>query len=268
METPVPKSQIEILNQLIDDEQGTYRIRAGHRVHYVTIPTSTFDEDTMCRPYLLIPQLPAFPDADWTTMCISRGADGLIESTLSYEPLPAIPKPWHHRRIDVLSLKHIKRHRSNVHEVLYGGRPAISKIALFEWDFHRIGNETRVYSTLMKHQDQHPAEPPCAPKFLGHLTENDRVIGFLLEKVEGEFASIDDMPNCKKVLHRLHGMGLIHGDVNRYNFIVDRSNNNVRMIDFEHAEDLDKTKAHRELESLASELAEETGRGGPTVTIQ
>ncbi|KAH9214491.1 hypothetical protein DL95DRAFT_389461, partial [Leptodontidium sp. 2 PMI_412] len=61
MENPVPISQIEILNQLIDDEQGIYRVRAGHRVHYVTIPTSTFDEDTMCRPYLLIPQLPVFP---------------------------------------------------------------------------------------------------------------------------------------------------------------------------------------------------------------
>jgi len=71
-----------------------------------------------------------------------------------------------------------------------------------------------------------------------------------------------------KLLHRLHGMGLIHGDINRYNFIVDRSNSNVRTIDFEHAEDFDKTKARRELESLASELAEETGRGDPTVVIK
>ncbi|CAI6340619.1 unnamed protein product [Periconia digitata] len=267
MKNSVPTSQIEILNQLIDDEQGTYRVRAGHRVHYVTIPTSTFDEDTMCRTYLLIPQLPAFPDEDWTTMHISRGIDGVIESILSHKPLPEIHEPWHHRRIDVLSLKRTKRHRSNVHEVSYEDRPAIAKIALFEWDFQRIENETIIYSIINKHQHQHPAEPPCAPEFLGHLTENDRVIGFLLEKVDGEFASIENVSDCQNVLHRLHGMGLIHGDVNRYNFIVDQSHKTVRMIDFEHAEEFDETRARQELESLASELTENTGRGGPTVSI-
>ncbi|KAH9214490.1 hypothetical protein DL95DRAFT_389460 [Leptodontidium sp. 2 PMI_412] len=148
-------------------------------------------------------------------MRISRGANGVIESTLSFQQLPAISEPRHPHRIDVLLLKRIKRHRSNVYEVLYEDQPAISKIALFEWDFRRIENETREYSTIREHLDQHPAEPPCALNFLGHLTENGRVIGFLLEKVEGEFASIGDMPNCQKVLRRLHGMGLIHGDANR-----------------------------------------------------
>jgi serine/threonine-protein kinase RIO1 len=58
-------------------------------------------------------------------------------------------------------------------------------------------------------------------------------------------------------------MGLIHGDVNRHNFIVDRSNGHVRMIDFEHAGNFDEKQARLELESLASHLVEETGRGGP-----
>ena len=92
MTEPTPKSQLEILNQSIDDEQGTYRIRAAHRVHYLTIPISTFDEHTMCRSWLLIPLLPAFPDTDWTTMYITRGPAG-IESTLSHDPLPEITEP-------------------------------------------------------------------------------------------------------------------------------------------------------------------------------
>jgi tetrahydromethanopterin S-methyltransferase subunit H len=33
------------------------------------------------------------------------------------------------------------------------------------------------------------------------------------------------------------GMGLVDGDVNGSNFIVDRSSGHVRMIGFEHAEE-------------------------------
>jgi hypothetical protein len=261
----VPKSKIEILSQLIDDEMGTYRVRARHRVHYLTIPTNVFDEDTMCRPHLLIPKLPDFPDADWTTMRISRGANRLLRSTISYDPLPTIQRAWHPQTIEVLSLTQLKRHRSNVHEVLYKGHPAISKIACFEWDIRRIENETWAYSIISQHQ--HPGESAIAPNVLGHLTENGRVIGFLLEKIDGKFASIDDLPKCEKALRRLHGLGLVHGDVNRYNFIVDRPDGHVRIVDFEHAEVFDKRKAYVELESLASELVEESGRGGPTMEV-
>lgn len=51
----VPKSEIEVLSQEINEDFGFYRIRAGQRVHYVTIATDVFDEDAMCRPHLLIP---------------------------------------------------------------------------------------------------------------------------------------------------------------------------------------------------------------------
>ena len=268
----VAKQQIEILSQLVDDENGSYRVRAGHRVHYLTIPTNVFDEDTMCRPYLLIPKLPPFPDTDWTTMRISRAANGALRWIISHDTLPAIHTTWHPHRIDVLSLKQTHRHRSNVHEVLHNGRPAIAKIACFKWDLPRIQVETQVYSTITNHQ--RPGKDIVAPTFLGHLTENGRVIGLLLEKVAGDFASIQDLPQCKKALGRVHGMGLIHGDVNRYNFLVerskgpDRSKDHVWMVDFEHAENFDKEKARLELESLASQLAEETGRGGPAMLME
>jgi hypothetical protein len=88
--TMVPKSDIEILSQHIDDETGYYRLRLGRRVHYVTIPCGVFDDDTMCRPYLLIPRLPELPDSPWTTMTISRGEDGSLTSTISMDPLPEI----------------------------------------------------------------------------------------------------------------------------------------------------------------------------------
>lgn len=115
---------------------------------------------------------------------------------------------------------------------------------------------------MASHHNQYPTEPPCAPKFLGHLTENDRIIGFLLQKVEGGPAGVDDLANCEALLRRLHRLELIHGDVNQNNFIVDRvSGSNMRLIDFEHVEPFDEGLARAELLSLPVELAEETGRG-------
>ncbi|KAI9663863.1 MAG: hypothetical protein M1821_007353 [Bathelium mastoideum] len=216
----VPKSEVEVLSQEIDDEDGFYQVRAGRKVHYLHIPAHIFDEDTMCRPYLLIPKLPDFPDTDWTTMHIYRGASGSLEFAISFDPLPTVQTTWHPRRIGVLSLKQTKRHRSNVHEVLYENRPAVAKIARFEWEIPRMETETWAYSIINRDRDEHANEPKIAPDFLGHVIENGRVIGFLMEKVDGTFASEEDLESCETALRRLHRMGLIHGDVNRYNFII------------------------------------------------
>ena len=261
----VPKNEIEVLSQEIDDQKGLYRIRAGSRVHYVTIPTSTFDNNTMCRPYLLIPQLPDFPDYEWTKMQISRESGNIgLKTALSSEPLAGIQETWHPQRIDVLTLVRTKRLQSGVHEVLYQGRPAISKIACFEWQVPRIDRETWAHRILV--ENRLPDEAPFAPKFLAHLTENDRVIGFLMEKAEGTPAGLNDLTSCQALVRRLHDLGLVHGDVNRYNFVVDRRPNGLTLlVDFEHAEGYNEDTAWKEIESLPSELTEETGRGRPVI---
>lgn len=263
----LPKPDIEVLSQLIDDENGSYRLRVERRVHYLTISSGIFDEDTMCRPYLLIPRLPDLPVSPWTTMTISRAEDGSLISTISTDPLPEIKQTWHDVRIDVLSLERTTRFNSGVHEVQYDGAPAIAKIACFEWDIARIERETWAYSIIARHQNQHHNESPIAPHFLGHLTENGRTIGFLLQKVDGEPANIDDLANCDALLRRLHSLGLIHGDVNRHNFLVDRVSGGIRLVDFEHVEEFDEGLAKAELDSLPAELTEETGRGA-TVELQ
>lgn len=264
----VSKSDLEILNQLIDDETATYRLRAGQRVHYLTVSTDMFDEDTLCRPYLLIPKLPGIPDGPWTTMVISRDNTGSLETTISTDALPGVQTTWHAQRVDVLSLKKTKRFRSGVHEVLCNGGPAVAKVTCFEWDLRRIENETWAYSILARHQKHHPDEDPIVPAFLGHLTENGRVIGVLVEKVSGTYASIDDLTSCEALVRKFHRLGLIHGDINRYNFLVDRTVSDgccVRLVDFEHAEEFDEELARMELLSLPSELVEETGRGSTVV---
>ncbi|OTA60871.1 alpha-galactosidase A [Hypoxylon sp. EC38] len=261
------KPNIEILSQVINDENGYYRLRVGRRVHYLIISSDAFDDDTMCRPYLLIPRLPDLPDSPLTTMTLSRGEDGSLTSAISTDPLPEIRTAWHELRVDVLNLERTRRFRSGVHEVQYEGASAIAKIACFNWDIARIERETWAYSIIARHQSQHPDESPIAPDFLGHLTENGRVMGFLLGKVDGEPACANDLVNCDALLRRLHRLGLVHGDVNRHNFLVDRTPGGVtRLIDFEHVEEFDERSAEAELQSLPAELAEETGRGS-TVTI-
>ncbi|KAK6215029.1 alpha-galactosidase A [Colletotrichum tabaci] len=257
------KSDMEILNQVIDDKRGAYRLRAGQRIYYLFIATDIFEEDTMCRPYLLIPSLPDLPDSPWTTATIVRGADGSpFISAISTDPLSEIQTVWHERCIDVLSLKRTRRLRSWTHEVQYDGGTAVAKIACFEWDLRRIERETAAYYKLTQHRIQHRDEPPIAPEFLGHLTENGRVMGFLLEKIDGERACISDLPDCEALVRRIHGLGMIHGDVNRYNFVVDRDGTEgVRLVDFEHFEDFSEEAAMEELLALPTELAEDTGRG-------
>jgi serine/threonine-protein kinase RIO1 len=61
-----------------------------------------------------------------------------------------------------------------------------------------------------------------------------------------------------------HKAGLVHGDVNRYNFIVDSKTAAVKVIDFEDFCDFDDEMAEDELESLTDELQDDSGRRGPT----
>jgi tRNA A-37 threonylcarbamoyl transferase component Bud32 len=87
------------------------------------------------------------------------------------------------------------------------------------------------------------------------------VIGFLLEKLEGRReAIINDIQNCEVTLKRFHSLGLLHGDPNRYNFLV--ADHGVKLIDFECSQE-DTTEAARatEMQSLQAELIDQSGRG-------
>lgn len=87
-------------------------------------------------------------------------------------------------------------------------------------------------------------------------------MGFVLEKMGGrQPASIDKLHECEMVLKRFHALGLLHGDVNRYNFLVGKDN--VKIVDFEHTvEGATAELQAQELATLRSELNEQSGRGG------
>jgi hypothetical protein len=69
------------------------------------------------------------------------------------------------------------------------------------------------------------------------------------------------------VVHRLHALNVVHGDLNRYSFII-ASDGTVTLIDLENTVSCNNPKRKdRELATLPSELTEETGRGKGRCTI-
>lgn len=100
------------------------------------------------------------------------------------------------------------------------------------------------------------------PRFLGHLTEDGRVIGFLMERVTGaRHANLQDLIVCQKTLLRLHELKIYHGDTNRFNFLV--CDTITVLIDFDSARKCDDEHLlKQEMENLPRRLQDTSRKGG------
>lgn len=118
----------------------------------------------------------------------------------------------------------------------------------------QLDSETHAYSWIQGET--------FAPKFLGHVTENSRVIGFILEHIDNaRAAGPADLDICRRALMELHALGIKHGDVNRHNFLV--KGDGAYIIDFDAAEYCEDSEALvAELDLLPRELSDCSGKGG------
>ncbi|PYI11281.1 hypothetical protein BO78DRAFT_393246 [Aspergillus sclerotiicarbonarius CBS 121057] len=254
-----------ILSMEVDDDdsfESEYRLRIGTQVRYLKISPQTFDRDTLSFP---LQSLPALPWSDeWTVAHIWRDkASSALKTSLSNRPLAGVKCQWHLTLVNCLELKRTKlltamafeavSHSSLFPPTFQGPDTIIAKMARFEWEIPRVERETRAYQLL--------EGSGLTPRFLGHVHENGRIVGFLMEKIEGRPASIQDLDICEAALGKLHQLGFLHGDANRYNFLV--TEEGVKLLDFESSqENANPESMRKELESLRSELTEESGRGG------
>lgn len=265
-----------------DGTDSYYRVKAGRQVKYLTIAPDTLDPDDYCLPLYRLTSV-RFDDESWTKARISRNEQsGKLDVDYSNEELPGIETIWHPKQIDVLSLPRIKKLTTNPFETRLpadmldadlaslshrqmSAQPidVVAKIAHFDWEIPRLEQETWAYHLLYE-----KSVNELAPRFLGHIHENGRVIGFALEKVSNcTRASIEHLDQCAAVLKRLHAIDLLHGDVCRYNFLVRPGS--VLLIDFEHSQigAPEEIKA-KEIERLNEELIDESGRGAGFVPVE
>lgn len=132
--------------------------------------------------------------------------------------------------------------------------PVIFKFAEFPWQMAYFEAETTPYEWIRGEG--------VGPEFLGHVTEAGRVMGWVMEDLgDARTAEPGDLAACREVLGRLHAMGIKHGDINRFNFIV--RGDKALLVDFEAAK---RCSGARELEDeyrlLEQSLNDPSYRGG------
>ena len=133
-------------------------------------------------------------------------------------------------------------------------RALLVKFAEFPWQMPFFEAETTAYEWI--------DGQGVGPKFLGHFTEAGRVIGFVMEYIDdARSADTRDLAACQSVLAKLHSLGIKHGDINKYNFLV-REGRAV-LIDFETAlRCSEKKELQAEYEHLEHSLSDSSRRGG------
>ncbi|RDW83802.1 uncharacterized protein DSM5745_04128 [Aspergillus mulundensis] len=261
------KPNIELLQAEIDeDDQSFFRLRVGKTIKYLTIEPGLYSTEDMCFGPSLLSILPAFPPGDWNDGLIARNPETgqPFFARAMNTKLPSVMNTWHNVSIDYADIEVGEKLRTGVYEVTVASplfeTVVVAKFARFSWEIAYLDNETRAYQWIDGHD--------IAPRFLGHLTEDNgddkRVIGFLMERVTGARhagARPGDAAACQTALGRLHRLGIRHGDVNRFNFLV--QGGRAVLIDFDTARKCDHAdELRRESEMLEAALLDASGRGG------
>lgn len=255
-------NNVQLLAALVDwddVEDSEYRFLVdGKDVKYITTAPGSFPKDDRTFAPILIPLLPKFPPGDWNDGHVSKNKiTGELEFTKYTTVIfPEVGNNWHPIKVDHLELVKLARLRQNIHKVTHPRfpRPIVVKFAEFPWKIPQIELETTAYQRI--------DGAGIGPTFLGHVTEAGRTIGFLIDFVEGSrTAGQEDLAVCQRILSKLHGLGLRHGDINKHNFLV--GNESVLMIDFETTKECDaKEELEEEYSKLGESLEDPSYRGG------
>ncbi len=254
---------IVLLNCEVDaDGISDFRLLVnGKFVKYVTIDPGLYDSGDMCFGPSLISMLPPLPPGEWNEGYISRNQvdNRPCFTRTSQTRLPGITNLWHSLQIDHLELQIGEKLRSNVYKAKSRrfDSTIVVKFARFPWEIRYLNSETAAYEWIQGNQ--------IGPPFLGHLTEEGRVIGFLMEWItDAQHAALEDLPLCQQTLARLHQLGLKHGDINKHNFLI--CEGRAILIDFDCCEPCeDEEFLEKESSELEKELRDTSGRGGMMV---
>ncbi|KAI0385014.1 hypothetical protein F5Y04DRAFT_246662 [Hypomontagnella monticulosa] len=253
---------VQLLAVLVDpdeNEESEYRFLVdGRHVKYVTVAPGILAKDKRTFALVLIPGLPPFPPGDWNEGHVGHdsasGKPSFIRTVKA--DLAGVKTTWHATYIDHLELHKLDHFRQNIHKVSHPlfDHPVVAKFTEFPWQTPYLEAETVAYQWI--------EGSGIAPRFLGHLTEEGRVIGFVLEYIENaKTAGPEDLAACQGVLKRLHSLGIKHGDINKYNLLV--QGDRVFLLDFESAKKgASLSDLEAEYQQLGESLRNPSLRGG------
>ena len=259
--TQPDKLHQEVLSVDLEDRDDLYRIRRGRRVVYISIlAPSIIPREDKTNSHEVISNLRKLPEwnQDWQTLTVAKLGEEMRCSKNEFLPhrlreserLVSCDKYF-----DIADLRLVDRISDRVSLVLQDNKLSCLKIARFSHELTYLRQEIWAYSILIEHGFT------GAPEFYGYVYEEqrDRVIGFVMEKLCGRHAGVADLQSCHTLVQQIHFAGLIHGDLNKYNFIVTKQG--AKLVDFEASTAQGKNAQIQELESLADRLASTSREG-------
>ncbi|KAI0878302.1 hypothetical protein GGS24DRAFT_444270 [Hypoxylon argillaceum] len=188
-------------------------------------------------------QIPLLPNGDWNTADIGLTPDGkqIFVATVSCKPLPGVENKWYPHSLEYLDLELVSSEINRDHIKVVSNPKldtpkhlAVMKFSPFADGIMRIDVEAEIYN--------HIDGSSVAPMFLGYVTENGRIIGFLIEYIDGARSpSSQDafsdlaLEKCRQTLTALHELGVTHNDARPGNCLFRRDGTAV-LIDFELAD--------------------------------
>ncbi|OIW27480.1 hypothetical protein CONLIGDRAFT_432151 [Coniochaeta ligniaria NRRL 30616] len=255
-------TNVQLLATLVDSDdkdESEYRFLIdGTHVKYVTVAPGILPKDDRTFAPAVLAGLPPLPLGNWNMGHVgydSASGEPVFLRTAEAD-LPGIKTIWHATCIDHLELRKLERLRQNIHIVSHPlfDRPVVAKFTEFPWQTPYLEAETAAYQWI---EGSH-----IGPRFLGHLTEEGRVIGFVLEYIgNARAAGPGDLAACQSVLKKLHSLGIRHGDINKHNFLVQRDGR-VALLDFETAKkDASLDELEAEYQQLTKSLQDPSLRG-------
>ncbi|OJJ66920.1 hypothetical protein ASPBRDRAFT_48449 [Aspergillus brasiliensis CBS 101740] len=257
-------------------EDCLYRFRrdsqTNTRVVYVTLKDLDIvpEESRTYGPDVIreLSKLREWYDETWETLTVYKDENGGgIRSERDLFPPHALQKqqiPGDYELVNIFDLQFLVLLNNRVFQVQRGERRCFLKIARFGYELGWLAQEIKTYHVLAQ------LDSALAPRILGYVFEETphRVIGFILEEVNGYRPSASDFGICRIALQQLHDLDIVHGDIKKYNMVI--TDEGAKFIDLEDScvgpaenkEDWDKRK-NTEMQGLMEALLDKSGKGRP-----
>ncbi|RAK97562.1 uncharacterized protein BO80DRAFT_481876 [Aspergillus ibericus CBS 121593] len=222
--SPHHKDPIRVLTKHQDatTKEIIYRVQLHDQIKYISVAPTTYPPKTEIN--IPIPHLSAFGTHN-AARAYRTKPDHHFKYTFEHWPGVKRSFLWHPTHIHCPNWEDPLTLSTAIRTAL---PPSIATSTCYTKfnliNITELETETMIYRLLKNNNILH-----LAPEFRGHLNENGRVMGFVLQKVgEGRPSGVD-FEACRGVLQRYHELGLLHGNITKEHFLI-QADGTARMV--------------------------------------